>query len=274
MNEITNLTKEQIFGNDRLEIFNYIDTKAAVTDFAVLSGAFVSNCYANDSDRTLANRTGFYWLNNSCDNNACAVGYLGNMVVQRVSNRVMAFRPAMLLSDILGDVKYKDINADVARIQYGLYPQKAFSASMQRELEKAYEKGLIQLRLTRSIYTVDARKWYEVDKDFSPKTMWVYRYNDKRYVRMIANSCFNDEHFQLSNKKFYRNYDAVWVEVEPVNWLVDKKTGVVISEKLLFGGIPFSYSKEFMNEYFLKELTQPITITQTKPVGRSRTLKK
>ena len=27
MNEITNLTKEQIFGNDRLEIFNYIDTK-------------------------------------------------------------------------------------------------------------------------------------------------------------------------------------------------------------------------------------------------------
>ena len=29
-----------------------------------------------------------------------------------------------------------------------------------------------------------------------------------------------------------------------------------------------------MNEYFLKELTQPITIAQTKPVGRSRTLKK
>ena len=130
MNEITNLTK--------LEIFNYIDTKAAVTDFAVLSGAFVSNCYANDSDRTLANRTGFYWLNNSCGNNACAVGYLGNMVVQRVSNRVIAFRPVMLL----------------------------------------------------------------------------------------------------------------------------------------FNGISFSYSKEFMNEYFLKELTQPITITQTKPVGCSRTLKK
>ena len=64
------------------------------------------------------------------------------------------------------------------------------------------------------------------------------------------------------------------MEIEPVNWLVDKKTGVVISEKLLFSGISFGYSKEFMNEYFLKELTQPITIIQTKTVGRSRTLKK
>lgn len=43
MSDFTFLTEEQIFGADQLEILKKRGTKAAVTDFSILLGAFFSD---------------------------------------------------------------------------------------------------------------------------------------------------------------------------------------------------------------------------------------
>lgn len=64
MTDLTILTEEQVYGKNKLKVFDVIDPRAAVTDTAILRGAYVSG-YHVDGDDTLAGRTGYYWLQNS-----------------------------------------------------------------------------------------------------------------------------------------------------------------------------------------------------------------
>lgn len=64
MSNITLLTEEQIYGNNKLNIFNVMDPRAAVTDTAILRGAYVSDSHVDGND-SLSGRTGYYWLQNS-----------------------------------------------------------------------------------------------------------------------------------------------------------------------------------------------------------------
>lgn len=284
MNKFTFLSKDQMFGENRLEIFDKVGTRAAPTDFAILLGGYVSRYFANDNTSSLANRTGYYWTQSVDNGKVHIVSSVGEINDFRAMNRIISARPITSLTDITSDNLYEDISDEAITVEYGFYPQTAVDINLQKELEKAYKR--FRLESTGNTYTVDSRKWYEFDKEFSPKTINEYEYNGERYVRVIANSCFDDDKFELSNMKHYRNHDAVWVKVEPVRWLVDKKTNTMVSERLLFAGVPFrnlrSYSndfntmdiKKYMDRDFARDLIQSITIVQLKPMGYSRTLKK
>lgn len=60
MNNFTFLTEEQIFGDSKLKIFERRGTKAAITDFAILLGGYVSDIHL-DGMKSLDARTGCYW---------------------------------------------------------------------------------------------------------------------------------------------------------------------------------------------------------------------
>ena len=60
MSKFTFLTEEQCFGTDKLDIFEKRGTKAAITDFSVLLGGWVSDEHVNN-DSSLEGRTGYYW---------------------------------------------------------------------------------------------------------------------------------------------------------------------------------------------------------------------
>lgn len=77
MEEFTFLTEEQYFKH-AIEIIKKRGTKAAVTDFAILLGAYVDNDnYAGE--KKLENRTGWYWTrSDNGDNDARVVDYIGN----------------------------------------------------------------------------------------------------------------------------------------------------------------------------------------------------
>ncbi len=79
MNNFTFLTGDQYFDN-QISIIKKRGTKAAVTDFAILLGAYVSdNYYVDNSNQTLADRTGWYWTSSDDnDNDARVVGISGN----------------------------------------------------------------------------------------------------------------------------------------------------------------------------------------------------
>ena len=70
----TILERDQIFGSSELEIFKKRGAKAAISDYAILSGGYVSEDYYARNTQKLENRTGWYWTKtDDGDNNARVV---------------------------------------------------------------------------------------------------------------------------------------------------------------------------------------------------------
>lgn len=161
----------------------------------------------------------------------------------------------------------------VLEVEYGNYPQQAVPTSMQNALENLFQQGLITK--TGNSYTVDSREGFEYTEKFLPRKIEEYEYGEKRYVRVLAMSNFGSARFELSNGSQYQNGNYVWVEVQPVNWLIDEKAHIMLSEKLLFAGVQFKHErnykgnfqetdiKKYMDQYFSKDLVQSIVLTQT-----------
>ena len=73
MSDFTFLTEEQYFG---LDILEERGIKAAITDFSILLGAYVSDHYHIDNDGSLEGRTGYYWTkSDDGDNDARVVDF-------------------------------------------------------------------------------------------------------------------------------------------------------------------------------------------------------
>ena len=87
MSNFTFLTEEQCFGNDKLDILEKRGTKAAITDFSVLLGGWVSD-YHVDNDSSLEGRTGWYWTkSDDGDNDARVVNDNGNRNYNNVNTQ-------------------------------------------------------------------------------------------------------------------------------------------------------------------------------------------
>ena len=87
MSDFTFLTEEQYFGDDKLDILGKRGTKAAITDFSILLGAYVSD-YHIDNDSSLEGRTGYYWTkSDDGDNDARVVRDDGSRSCHSVSER-------------------------------------------------------------------------------------------------------------------------------------------------------------------------------------------
>ena len=271
MSDFTFFTEEQYFGDDKLDILEKRGTKAAITDFSILLGAYVSD-YHIDNDSSLEGRTGYYWTkSDDGDNDARVVRDYGRRDYCRVNRRGGGARPALPFSSIssipTNGESGKRAKDGVLEVEYGYYPQKAVSRDMQERLERAYRSGNISK--TRNNYTTDSVAYDEYDTSFQPQTHQEYEYNGKRYVRVKANSYYDGGDFTLSNGEQYRDGDDVWVEVLPVKWLVDEKSRMMITEKIIFAGVQLNKEsnyhtrdfdrtdiKTFMDRYLSKELVQ------------------
>ena len=271
MSNFTFLTQEQCFGRDKLDILKKRGTKAAITDFSVLLGGRLSSEHVKN-DSFLEKRTGYYWTKSDDGaNDACIVKDDGSFYCDNVNRRNSGARPALPFSSI-GSIPTNGESGKRARdgileVEYGYYPQKAVSKDMQERLERAYRSESISK--TRNIYTTDSVDHNKDDTSFQPQTHQEYEYNGKRYVRVKANSYYDGYDFTLSNDEQYRDGDNVWVEVQPVKWLVDEKSRMMITEKIIFAGVQFNKErnyhtrdfdrtdiKTFMDRYLSKDLVQ------------------
>ena len=153
---------------------------------------------------------------------------------------------------------------DVYEIEYGEYPQSAVSKSLQNDLESLFNRG--SLKRTGKTYTTDSRRYTQYEAGFSKQEHIEYEYNGRRFVRVKVNSFFDGEDFSLSNGLKYKDGDYVFIEVEPIKWLIDEKEKIAISKNILFAGVQFNkirnykgnFSKtdvkSFMDSYFSKEI--------------------
>lgn len=266
MSNLTILTEEQVYGNNKLNIFNVINPRAAVTDTAILRGAYVSD-YHVDNDNSLSGRTGFYWLQNSAgDGDARAVDTHGCRNWIYCDKRIGSVRVALPYSQIQSISPNIVRGTDgLERLEYGYYPQTAVDASMQRTLESAHRIG--SLTKLRKSCTFDARKYDDYSESFLAEEQTYYEYDGKKYARIKANSDFGGDKFTLSNGEQYVDGDYVWVKIEPIIWIRHPLDNIFISEKAFISGIRFyknrgSYDgnfnntdlKWFLDNYLSKEL--------------------
>jgi len=72
--------------------------------------------------------------------------------------------------------------------------------------------------------------------------------------------------YVLSDKKYYRSGEKVWIKVSPVEWLIDDKTKTLICKNGLLSSVPFTihsvlnfsdtHMSKFLNDYMLKDMMQ------------------
>ena len=264
MNNFTFLTEEQIFGNDQLDILKEYGTKCAITDFSILLGGYPSDYYTSEGN-TRKDRTDWWWTKSSDgDNDARVVRKNGIRFWYRVYERTVGARPALPYSSI-SSISSNGVRGrnGILEVEYGEYPQTIVSEDFARTLERAYSNRTINQ--TGKSYTTDSVSYQDTDTLFQARTHIEYEYNGRKYIRFVGDSNCSGE--ILSDGRTIQNGDVYWVEVEPIKWMIDERTNIALSKKLIFSGVQFNRErnykgnfnrtdiKEFMDRHFSKDIT-------------------
>lgn len=254
MNRFTLLRREQLYGKSQLEVFKKIGVEAKLTDFDILTGAFICNIsydIRTDEvtyiDNYIKDLTGWYWTSNVNNNgNVETVSFNGLSGNRYCEGREGGIRPVLYyssFSEILNKANRSFTNNGVLEIEYGYYPQTVASSKLQKELTDNFGK----LKKTENTYTIDGISSKEYEKSFLPTIINEYEYNGKRYVRVKANSSFINGKFKLSNGCEYKNGELVWVEVQPVEWLVSKENDMLIAKNIVCSGVQYHNNTNLNN---------------------------
>lgn len=283
--DLTLLSKGQIWGNDKefqLEVIRKYGTKAVITDLCLLTGCYICNYYYNDEDSSLKGRTGQFWTSSVVDNednDVYIVDEYGSIDYVSKTERKYAVRPVLQSSEIFSQISPNRVRGynGTEEVEYGEYPQYAADSRMQSILESEYNRGM---KKTGRSYTFDSAEYWNYNTRFKPVTYKEYEYQGKKYIRIIANSCYYGNKFKLSNGVEYRDWDYVWVEVSPVKWLIDDRTGILVSKVGLVSGIRFhepycpykgdfnkTDMKKYFNEYMKRDLFQSATFTRVQDMS-------
>ena len=165
-------------------------------------------------------------------------------------NRSYGLRPVLNIEDIPKEVidKGKKLNDEALIIEYGYFPQ-------SRVNDVSEENG-IKDKISNKTINETGKYYSMISMQDKVYCLPCYEDNGKLYVKIDTSKI--DEEIKIP--QYYV------IEVEPVKWLVDLKTGKVISENVLIANIPFSltsstdyetsYVKKYLEEMFLDELLQ------------------
>ena len=255
MSNHTFLTKEQYFGDEKLDIFEKRGTKAAITDFAIALNGFVSTVNHVDSDNSLKGRTGYFWTKSDDGNHdACAVTENGDLKTNMsIIRRNGGARPALSFSSIdtisTNEVrgKFEEDKDGVKFVYDGYYPQTAPETDIQDELDRL--SGCAEwIRNNRIPEVCTVFHSYDLSENtIKYEKIDGYRHNGKIYVAMNQ-----QQTAQLSNGKKYFRGQLVWFEVEPIKRLISEQGKVTVTEKIIFAGIPFNHTHDYKTENFEK----------------------
>lgn len=259
MNEVTFLSNKNIFGEEKIDIIKKYGQMSSVTDFYLLQNGFVLNGF-HVNGFLLDNRTGLYFTSSSYnDDSVYIVDHRGCKSVLSNIRRNCGVRP-VLLWDLLKDPRVRE---PIHEIKYGEYPQTIVDDFTMIKLESIYQNN--ELEETGKKYTVDNSHNINSNAIFMPKDIIEYYYNGHKYIRFKTcniDYCGN----RLSNGRIIRENSVYWVKVEPIEWIVDFKTGLMLSKKILLAGIQYNNYKKsntnfkesdiynYLNKYFSKEI--------------------
>lgn len=273
------LDKKEIMGDGILDILKKRGIFAAVTDFSLALGTATRRDGFIGKEKRPDQRKGCYWIKDKIKNiyesTEWGRSYINKYIWtvgsfpcdREVESRECGIRPIMRLDSLEKLPKNKGSKvkraADgILEVELGYYPQTAASKKIQRTLTKKLK--LDELKKTGNVYVTDngAHK-------FAAEENYEYEYKGKRYVNVLLKDIGWDFEVKLSNGENFPVESSIWVEVEPVKWLVDEKSKVMLTEKIITGGIHYSdcsdkddidFEKinvmQYMNNHLKKEMLQ------------------
>lgn len=258
MAEITFLTQNQVYGKNRLEGFKEIGSKAAITDFAIVTGGYVSSTYLASSDcgsvyKDLEERTGHYWTRTIQDNQVCIVNEAGESDRAGFDFSSCGCRLAIQFGEEWDDfLKSKFLDkGDQKYCCLGYYPNQA--EVDQDFFEEKYQEG--EVLRSESNYT------------FAGETYPVYQDGIFSYIHVKVRLFPGCSEVVLSDGETYRNGDFVWIRVQSVQWWILRKEKMLLSKNIVCAGLNFSNRphccnfksssiKKFLDSSFLSEFSQ------------------
>lgn len=227
--QITLLSDKQRFGDEKLGVFSLFGENYYVTKFARLLGARMYS-YQSEGIRPV----------------------------------IPAEVASKLIPERIGKCNTQQIGKTYLTVNYGAYPQNIVHHSTDKKLNKALrEKKIIQ---TGNAYTINFVEKKEGKLLYTSETLNEYEFEQNRYVRVTAKvknvhwtDC-TDETKPIKNGKSY------WVQVRPITWLIDEKTGLWISQSALLSGLSEdssnnlskdfkeSFLNRYLNDVFVRDI--------------------
>ena len=267
--EVTLLTNEQVFGENRLDVIKRTGKVCRPTDFAVTLGCSTFY-YSNEtfpysgsynSNETFAYLSNYYLSTPGENGNVQIAGYHTNCFVN-AGDRSIGIRPVISFANLTGKLPFKiDYTDEIWKERYNLY--RTFYLEYPQQIERYFEMLLDikycegTLKKTGKIWTTDSFSWINDRDSFKPNEYEEYEFYGKRYIRVMYK---NERRFWGSNGQYY------WVKVSPIEWYVDMDTKLLISKHVLASGIRFCdngmYNGDFkntemytfLNNYFAKDI--------------------
>lgn len=105
--------------------------------------------------------------------------------------------------------------------------------SIQKKLESLYEKG--KLKLTGKTYTSATNE------------LQVIEYKQKKYVRFpISNHLFQNTTSIISSDTYVCEQDFYWLEVEPLEFIVNIRTGLALTKKIIYATLTDNINNDLL----------------------------
>ena len=276
--EISIADLEQVFGG--LEVLKRYGTKAGGTDLAIIRGALTERNSTHESKNTsvayktkTANQIGGVWSIAEHDFQSYVydnISYYDNF---RFAIRpIIQFNDVDLFNEVIKD-KQPGVNGTF-EVLFGEYPQYAVSKELQIELEERFKQGTLEK--TGRSFTLDEEDYYTRDEDvhFNEYSFKDENGKERKFIRARALPQAYGVSYTVSNGETYKVGEIVpesevyvWLEVEPVTWLVDEEKRTLVSKASLLSDIRFSDKRydgdfettnlyRFLTEIMLPELTR------------------
>lgn len=258
--DFTFLKKDQIWGDDALEVMKRYGTQVAPTDLTAILGGYLTRSSARTSKGDL---TCAYWsASSSVHKSVCCVFCKGDEAWYDTYDRFISARPALPPSEASKISPSEARVIDGIRIaEYGEYPQTVADERTSERLERLHSSR--SLRLTGKNYTFDS-VGLPYGTAFKATSFSEYEIMDgRRYIRVPGRPANKDS--KLSTGEQVEEGKPYWVQVQPIEWLMDR-SGTMVAKKCLFAGIPFdtekryggkfskTFMKHYLDTYFAKEM--------------------
>lgn len=276
------LTETQIwgdeFGNGQLQVMKQYGTKTGMSDLAIVLGGLMGIHKTSDNQRS-----GCVWT--SSDSSGNYIRYIntgGTPGDAGPSGRLPGARPA-LPSSVTSSINPREVwftrvIGGVQVVEFGEYPQSIAPQTVSSELEQLFSSAALQT--TGKTYTFDKNKFHAYSQPFRAKEYAEYRHGDKRYIRVEAQP--HSDNSVLSTGQKPQEGEACWIEVQPIEWLVDT-TGLWVARQALFSGVRFDdggrYNgnfgnteiKKYLDDYFIKEMQPAPVVAQMAEATEAKT---
>lgn len=288
--DVTFLKEDQIWGDDALDVMKKYGTAVALTDLTVILGG-----YMNSADGTKTSEgeiSCVSWTASSVYRCLRCVSFKGDSDLSCTRERIISVRPALPPSET-SKISPSEAGtiAGIRVAEYGEYPQTVADERTSEKLERLHNSR--SFRLTGKNYTFDSvdvdpndrnskdtpfkvTTYQEIDTPFKAISHREYEMDGKRYIRVLGRPFNNNS--KLSTGERVKKGKPYWLEVQPIEWLMDR-SGTMVAKKCLFAGIQFDTNgyydgdfskttmKHYLDTYFAKEM-EPTERVAARTVSR------